>query len=205
MKPIPRLYAIADAAYGDPVRLAEALFAGGARLVQARNKTAASGELLRQVERILSIAPADARVIVNDRVDVARLAGAHGVHLGQTDLDPVEARKILGEGRIVGVSTHSLEQALAADRAPVNYIAVGPVFATSTKENPDPVVGIDVLAKICSSVSKPVVAIGGIKLESAAEVFTAGARSIAVIGDLLSSPDIAARVRKWMDLSRHRV
>src|SRR5215469_5539427 len=131
-----RLYAIADSSFGDCVRLAEALFAGGARIVQVRNKKAGAREFLSQVERILSFAPSDGRVIVNDRVDIALLAGAAGVHLGQTDLPPAAARQILGPGRLIGLSTHNLEQALEGDRLPIDYIAVGPVFATSTKENP---------------------------------------------------------------------
>src|SRR5215469_6411270 len=161
-----RLYAIADASFGDCVRLAEALFAGGARFVQVRNKKAGSREFLDQVERILSFAPSDGRVIVNDRVDVALLSGAAGVHLGQTDLPPAAARLLLGPGRIIGFSTHNLEQAMEADSLPVDYIAVGPVFATSTKENPDPIVGVEALAQICGAVRKPVVAVGGITLAS---------------------------------------
>src|SRR3974390_311948 len=103
MNPLPRLYAITDASFGDCVRIAEALFAGGARLLQIRNKKAGAGDLLGQVERIMAMAPSDARVIVNDRVDVALLSGAHGVHLGQTDLPPAEARSILGPGPIIGL------------------------------------------------------------------------------------------------------
>jgi thiamine-phosphate pyrophosphorylase len=198
MNPLPRLYAIADASFGNPVSLAAALFNGGARLLQVRNKQAAAREFLDQVERILSFAPPEAMVIVNDRVDVARIAGAAGVHLGQTDLGAVEARRILGAGRIVGLSTHSEEQALAAGKLPVDYVAVGPIFPTSTKENPDPVVGIGRLAGICKSIEKPVVAIGGIRLENAHEVFEAGASSVAVISAILSAPDIAASVRRWI-------
>ncbi|HLH29661.1 MAG TPA: thiamine phosphate synthase [Terriglobia bacterium] len=196
MTPLPRLYAIADAAFGDPVQLAEALFAGGARLVQIRNKKAGARELLQQVERVLALAPPGAQVIVNDRADVALLAGTSGVHLGQTDLPPFEARRILGPDRIVGFSTHNLQQALEADTMPVDYIAFGPIFPTSTKENPDPVVGLEMLADICRAVHKPVVAIGGITLETAPSVLKAGASSIAVIRDLLDSADVARRVRE---------
>jgi thiamine-phosphate pyrophosphorylase len=192
-----RLYAIADASFGDCVRLAEALFAGGARLVQVRNKKAGVREFLSQVERILSFAPSDGRVIVNDRVDVALLAGAAGVHLGQTDLPPAAARQILGSGRIIGFSTHNLEQAKGADSLPVDYIAVGPVFATSTKDNPDPVVGIEKLAIICRAVKKPVVAIGGITLDNAKAALSAGAASVAVIRDLLAHEDVAQRTRMF--------
>ena len=192
-----RLYAIADASFGDCVRLAEALFAGGARLVQVRNKEAGAREFLSQVERILSFAPSDGRVIVNDRVDVALLAGAAGVHLGQTDLPPAAARQILGSGRIIGFSTHNLEQAVEADSLPVDYLAVGPVFATSTKDNPDPVVGIEKLSIICRAVKKPVVAIGGITLDNAKAALSAGATSVAVIRDLLAHEDVAQRTRMF--------
>ena len=198
MKQLPRLYAIADASFGDPIHLAEALFSGGARLVQVRNKKGSAGELLRQVERILSFAPHDAQVVVNDRVDVALIAGAAGVHLGQADLPPAAARQIFGVDRIVGFSTHNLQQALEAAKQPVDYIAVGPIFATATKENPDPVAGLERLAAICKALRKPVVAIGGIKLENAGEVLKAGASSIAVIADLLSAIDVEERVRQWI-------
>ena len=200
MKPLPRLYAIADASFGVPIQLAESLFKGGVRVVQVRNKKANARELLQQVERILSFAPHDAKVIVNDRVDVALVSGAAGVHLGQTDLPPAEARRILGVDRIIGFSTHNLEQAREADKLPVDYIAVGPIFPTTTKENPHPVVGVEKLAAICNEIRKPVVAIGGIKLENAGEVLRAGAASIAVIRDLLDSPNVESRVGSWIEV-----
>jgi len=199
MKPLPRLYAIADAAFGDPIQLAANLFNGGARLVQVRNKNGRPKELLQQVDRILSIAPKGAYVVVNDRVDVALITGT-GVHLGQTDLPPVTARGLLGPMPMIGFSTHNLEQALEADTLPVDYVAVGPIFPTTTKKNPDPVVGVAVLETICKAIRKPVVAIGGISLENAKDVLNAGAASVAVIRDVLDSPNIAARVQTWMEL-----
>src|SRR5207302_51509 len=156
MKQLPRLYAIADAAFGDPIQLAEALFQGGARLIQIRNKKASARELLKQVERILALAPADAQILVNDRIDVALIADAAGVHLGQTDLAAAAARQILGPCRIVGISSHNLEQALDADHLPVDYVAVGPIFPTTTKENADPVIGLERLAAVCKRIHKPV-------------------------------------------------
>ena len=198
MNPLPRLYAIADASFSNPVNLAKALFDGGVRLIQVRNKTANARELLDQVERIMLLRPDGATVIVNDRFDIAELAGAAGVHLGQTDIPAGAARGIMGKDRILGLSTHNLEQALEADSLPVDYIAAGPVFPTSTKLNADPVVGISGLAEICRAVHKPVVAIGGIQLENAREVLDAGAQSIAVIRDLLSSSDVQARAREWI-------
>ncbi len=198
MSPLPRLYAVADASFYNPVELAKFLFDGGVRLLQIRNKTAGAGELLEQVETILSIAPTDARVIVNDRPDIARISGAAGVHLGQTDLPAMAARAIIGSDRILGLSTHNMEQALGADKLPVDYVAVGPVFPTSTKLNADPIVGLDGLAAICKAIHKPVVAIGGIQLENARQVLDAGAHSVAVIRDLLSSKDVQARAREWI-------
>jgi thiamine-phosphate diphosphorylase len=198
VNPLPRLYAIADASFSNPVDLAKALFSGGVRLLQVRNKTSSARELLDQVERILVLAPADASVIVNDRVDVAELANAAGVHLGQTDMPAAAARPILGKDRILGLSTHNMDQALEADKLPVDYVAVGPIFPTSTKLNADPVIGLNGLAAICRAIHKPVVAIGGIQLENAQQVLDAGASSVAVIRDLLSSTDVQARAREWI-------
>jgi thiamine-phosphate pyrophosphorylase len=197
MVALPRLYAIADAAFGNPVHIVRELFEGGARLVQVRNKKAGAGELLDQVEAILRFAPDDARIIVNDRVDVAILSKAHGVHLGQDDLPIAQARSILRNPAWIGYSTHNLEQAVEADGFDVDYIAVGPVFMTTSKENPDPVMGLAGLAKVCAAVHRPVVAIGGITLDRAADVFATGASSVAVIGDLLRY-DVTERTRAWI-------
>ena len=199
MKPLPRLYTFADASFGDPVRLAEALFNAGARIIQVRNKRGSARELLEQVERILSFAPRGAEIIVNDRVDVALISGAGGVHLGQDDVPPVEARRILGLDRMIGFSTHNLEQAMRAEKLPVDYVAVGPIFLTATKERPDAVVGLENLSAICQAIRKPVIAIGGIKLENAEDVLKAGAISVAVISDVLSAPDVASRVQSWIE------
>jgi thiamine-phosphate pyrophosphorylase len=198
MTPLPRLYGIADASFGDPVRLASALFDGGVRLIQVRNKNGSSREFLHQVEAILRSAPAGARVIVNDRADIARIAGASGVHLGQHDLPCTAARAILGAEATIGISTHSLDQAVRAAAQPADYIAVGPIFATTTKVNPDPVLGLEKLKEICTRVGKPVVAIGGITLENAADVFNCGVASVAVISDLLRAADVTARAQAWL-------
>jgi thiamine-phosphate pyrophosphorylase len=196
---LPRLYAIADASLGNPVQLTRSLFEGGARLVQIRNKAAGAGELFDQVKQILNFAPPDATVLVNDRVDVALLAGAHGVHLGQDDLPVVYARQILGTHTQIGVSTHTLEQALKADLLAVDYIAVGPIFPTQTKTDASAVVGLEQLEQICRRIRKPVVAIGGITLDRVSDVIAAGARSAAVISALLRVDDIAAETRRWID------
>jgi thiamine-phosphate pyrophosphorylase len=198
MTALPRLYAVADRTFGDPLKLAKELVDGGARLVQVRDKTATAAAMLEQVEAVLRYAGPDVGIVVNDRADVARLAGAAGVHLGQGDLAPSDARKVLGPSQLIGYSTHNLSQALEADSQPVDYIAVGPVFATTTKVNPDPVVGLDRLREICSRVRKPVVAIGGITLATARQVLSCGASSVAVIGDILRSDDVEAHTREWV-------
>lgn len=200
MSEFPRLYAIADASFGDSVELARALFDGGARLVQVRNKAAGARDFLASVEQILAIASGGSQVLVNDRVDIAAIAGAAGVHLGQEDLPVDAARRMLGPGRLVGFSTHNFGQAVEADALEVDYIAVGPIFQTSTKQNPDPVVGIAELGRICRAVRKPVVAIGGITIETVGPVIAAGAASVAVIRDLLAAPDIAARTSEYCRL-----
>jgi|SRR5688572_11190157 thiamine-phosphate pyrophosphorylase len=196
---LPRLYAVADAAFGDPVDLAAALFEGGARLVQLRNKAASSQTLLAETETILRLAPPGSRVFVNDRTDVARIAAAAGVHLGQNDLPPHLSRAILSNEQVIGYSTHDLSQALEAELAPVDYIAVGPVFATTTKADAEVPLGLEKLREICSRVSKPVVAIGGISLQSAHEVLKCGVTSLAVISDILKHEDVAERTRQWVE------
>jgi thiamine-phosphate pyrophosphorylase len=195
---LPRLYAVADGAFGDPVRLAMELFEGGVRLVQIRHKNATSRMLMDEVESVLKGAPPNVHVIVNDRTDVARLVGASGVHLGQEDLSPYLARVVLREQQVIGLSTHDPSQAMEAERAPVDYVAAGPVFATTTKQDAFPVLGLDRLREICSTVRKPVVAIGGITLESAREVLDCGAASVAVISDLLRHGSVADRARVWV-------
>jgi thiamine-phosphate pyrophosphorylase len=139
------------------------------------------------------------RIIINDRSDIALAVEADGVHLGQHDLPADCARALVGDDRIVGFSTHSLKQALEASRAPIDYIAIGPVFGTSTKENPDPVVGLDIIGEIKRRTTKPVIAIGGITLGSARSVIEAGADSLAVISDLYATGDIRGRVREFIE------
>jgi thiamine-phosphate pyrophosphorylase len=204
MKQFPRLYAIADASFGDPVKLAEGLFEGGARLVQVRNKNASARNALEQVERILALAPPDALVLVNDRVDIALISGAAGVHLGQTDVPPKAAREILGPNRIIGISTHNLQQAMDADGQPVDYVALGPIFATTTKSNPDPVVGVELLRAASQILHRPLVAIGGITMRNIGDVLDAGAGSLAVIRDLLDTTNVAARTRQWLEILKTR-
>ena len=155
-------------------------------------------------EHVVELArPVGAIVIVNDRVDVAKLSQADGAHVGQEDLEPASARRILGGFAVIGCSTHSIEQARAALRAPVDYIAVGPLFGTPTKDTGYSPVGIGGVSDVRSmmreeGVEKPIVAIGGITLGTAPEVIRAGAASVAVISDLLATGDAERRVREYL-------
>jgi len=138
------------------------------------------------------------RIIVNDRPDIAAITGASGVHVGQDDLPVEEARKICKPPLWVGVSTHNLNQFREAEASSADYIAIGPVFPTGTKENPDPVVGLELLRAARQLTRKPLVAIGGITIESAAEVYAAGADSVAVIRDLAVATDPQERAREYL-------
>jgi thiamine-phosphate pyrophosphorylase len=198
----PYLYAIIDAALltTSELALAEMLAKSGVELIQYRNKTSPSGNLFELSRRLTSaLSPLGARFIVNDRADIALLAGAGGVHVGQQDLGVEEARAVCGEGRWVGVSTHTLEQVAAADRTSADYIAFGPVFHTTTKQNPDAVVGTGLLRRARSLTRKPLVAIGGITSERAVEVYEAGADSLAVARDLICAASPAARAREYLE------
>ncbi len=207
---LPKLYAITDTQLSNftHVEMVERLLAAGVRFIQLRDKEASSKELLDQARACLELTrAADAKLIINDRVDVALTANADGVHLGQGDLSVEEAREILGDDAIIGVSTHSLEQFNAALKTSANYVAVGPVYATTTKENPDPVVGLELVKAAKALADRPLVAIGGITIERAPEVIAAGADSIAVISALYpwpkkltldSHPDIKSQVRKFL-------
>ncbi|HKO04475.1 MAG TPA: thiamine phosphate synthase [Candidatus Acidoferrales bacterium] len=195
------LYAIlsADLFPGAPEDWARRLADAGVGIIQYRAKQAAAGELLRVARRLSSIAQSHAfRLVMNDRADIAALAGAGGVHVGQDDLPVEVARRICGPECWVGVSTHTLEQVRAAAATSADYIAVGPVYATATKANPEPVVGIEFVRQARKLTEKPLVAIGGITAERAAEVYAAGADSLAVAADLAAARDLAARVRAYL-------
>jgi thiamine-phosphate pyrophosphorylase len=200
---LPRLYVILDAALltVPEIEFAQKLAGAGVRLLQYRNKSASSRELFESASRLSSfLVPRDVSFLVNDRADVASLAGASGVHVGQEDLGVEEARRVIGACKWVGVSTHNLEQFERAAATSADYIAVGPVFSTSTKANPDPVVGIDFIRRVRALTSKPIVAIGGITLDRAAEVIGAGADSVAVISDILVASDPGKRARQFLDV-----
>jgi thiamine-phosphate pyrophosphorylase len=184
----------------DPLRLAEACLAGGVRLLQVRQKGPETGDgaLLDVVRGVVGAArPLGATVIVNDRADLAALAGADGVHLGQDDLPPSEARAIVGSRTIIGVSTHTPQQVDEAVAGTADYIAVGPVFRTVTKDTGYHPQGFELVRRAAGR-GKPVVAIGGITLATGGEVLAAGADSLAIISDLLTDADVATRVRQFL-------
>jgi thiamine-phosphate pyrophosphorylase len=202
---LPRFYPITDVrlsglSHADQV---ERLVAGGATMIQLREKTASPREFYAAALEAMKVARRlNVRIIINDRVDIAIAVNADGVHLGQEDIPPDHARRLLGERRIVGFSTHGVKQAERADGLPVDYIAIGPVFQTSTKKDPDAVVGLEAIAATRRQTSKPLVAIGGITLSRAASVIEAGANSVAVISDLFSTNDISGRAREFIDRIR---
>ncbi len=192
---LPKLYPIVDAGCfagksdvtNELVRFTQELLAAGATLVQYRNKKGSAREMLSQARELRRVC-AGARLIMNDRADLCLAAGCDGVHVGQEDLSPEGARAVVGDRLWVGVSTHSVEQLRAAESGPADYVAIGPVFATSTKENPDPVVGLEGVRAARKMTRKPLVAIGGITRANCRAVIEAGADSVAVISELLASP-----------------
>lgn len=172
----------------------------GVRLLQYRAKTVAAREMLETATRLAKLARTQgATFFVNDRPDLAYLAAADGVHVGQDDLGVEQARRIVGVDRWVGVSTHNLEQFARAVATSADYVAIGPIFRTTSKANPDPVVGTEMIRQLRLLTKKPIVAIGGIGLEQAAEVIQAGADSVAVISDILGAPDPAQRARQFLE------
>ena len=197
----PSLYAIlsADVFPDDLEDWARRLADAGVQLIQYRDKHSSSASLLRTARRLVTLsASLNFRLIINDRADIAALSGAAGVHVGQDDLPVEAARKICGPSSMIGISTHNLGQFRAAIATSADYIAVGPIFPTATKQNPDPVVGLDFIRQARRLTTKPLVAIGGITAERAAEVFAAGADSVAVASDLASAPDLSARIRAYL-------
>lgn len=198
----PFLYPIIDAGLCrsrqiDPVSLCEAYLAGGARLLQLREKERSSGEFLKLAELLVERATqAGALLVVNDRADIARLSAAHGVHVGQDDLPVADVRKLLPEPAIVGLSTHDDRQVDNAIEQGPTYLAVGPIFQTSTKDTGYSARGLD-LVRSAAGRGKPVVAIGGLTLANMLDVVRAGASGIAVISDLLNG-DPLARTRAFI-------
>ena len=187
---LPKLYPIIDKAMLDARGIsiddyARELRDAGVMLVQYRDKAGAPAEILQAAAQIASVfTGVNATLILNDRADLALLA-AWGVHVGHLDLTPADARRVVGAGSVIGVSTHNDAQVIAADTSDADYIAVGPVFATSTKADAEPVIGLEGLRRARALTRKPLVAIGGITLENARSVIDAGADSIAVISGLM--------------------
>ena len=182
---LPRIYPITNVELSGISHTGQvrSLVEAGCRFVQIREKSRSGREIFNAVTESVAIAnEAGVHVIVNDRVDVAIAARAHGIHLGQDDLPPQEARRLLGDEAIIGYSTHSVEQAIDAVNLPIDYIAIGPIFATATKDRPDPIVGLENLRKVREAIGEfPLVAIGGINISNLRDVLTAGADSAAVI------------------------
>jgi len=200
---LPRLYVILDAALltVPETDCAQELATAGVRLLQYRNKRASARELFETSKKLLLLlSPLGVSLVVNDRPDVAAVAGANGVHVGQEDLGVEEVRRVVGGEKLVGVSTHNLEQFERAAASSVDYIAVGPIFTTGTKSNLDPVVGTQFIREVRPLTDKPIVAIGGITLQRAPEIIESGADSVAVISDILRAPEPAARARQYIDL-----
>jgi thiamine-phosphate pyrophosphorylase len=200
---LPPIYPIIDVDLcrmrgADPHAFVTACLTGGARLLQIRMKSVGGASFLSLCRAAVRAAtPYGALIIVNDRPDIAAMAGAAGVHLGQTDLPATVAQMIAGEGAIVGVSTHTTEQVDEAVAGPARYVAVGPIFRTTTKDTGYDPRGLD-LVRYAASSGKPVIGIGGISIETAASVIEAGASAVAVISDLLSASGPEERIRAFL-------
>lgn len=199
---LPRVYALTDTqlsglSHAEQVRL---LSLGGASFIQLREKQMPALGFYEQARAAVAVAAqCGVQLIINDRVDVVLAVGAQGVHLGQDDLPPEAARKLLGAEAIVGYSTHNVEQAIHASKLPIDYLAIGPIFATVTKSDTAPVLGLDGLRAVRRAIGEfPLVAIGGITLANAREVIEAGADSVAIISALLSPPDRITEATKTL-------
>jgi len=208
---LPALYAILDietvtARGWNPAGVCVAWLSAGVQLVQLRAKQMASGSMLELADELAALCrDAGARLIINDRADIAAMAGAAGVHVGQDDLSPGDARLAVGDAGIIGLSTHGRGQVVAGAQQPVQYLALGPIYATTTKVTGCNPVGLDQLrdaAAVTAGAGLGLVAIGGLTLDRACEVREAGADSLAVITDLLNTPDlpgVEARARAWLN------
>jgi thiamine-phosphate pyrophosphorylase len=204
---LPRFYPILDTETAarrgvDVVAAAGMILEAGAQILQLRHKGFFSRDVFDSLERVAELCKsAGVTFVVNDRADLARLVGA-ALHLGQDDLPPGAARRIVGNETLVGYSTHNEAQLLAAAEEPADYLALGPIFGTVSKQNPDPQVGLEGLRRLRPLTARPLVAIGGITRENAREVLAAGADSVAVIGDLFPEDgDLRGRVEEWLALA----
>ena len=203
---LPRFYPILDTLAVHRAGLglleaAQALLDAGAGILQLRHKEHFDRTLFETSQRIAAACERHGAIfVVNDRADIAVLLCA-ALHVGQDDLPAEQSRTLIGPDRILGFSTHNEAQLVASNAEPVDYVAIGPMFATGSKQNPDPVVGIEELSRLRPLTARPVVAIGGITLENASEVFQAGADSVAVIGDLFAATSLRQRAEEWMRLT----
>ena len=189
---LPRLYAILDSAnFPDTEALclsAGELVAAGITLLQYRNKSDNARQILDQARELRRRLGSSVKLIMNDRADLSLAAAFDGVHIGQDDLSPEGARRVIGNSLWLGVSTHNPEQLAAADKTAADYLAIGPVFSTRSKANPDPVIGLEGVRRARALTHKPLVAIGGITRENCRSVIEAGADTVAVISDLIREP-----------------
>jgi thiamine-phosphate pyrophosphorylase len=198
---MPRLYVILDAGFltGSIEDTTQKLIEAGVLALQYRNKKGPARDALADACKVAAmVLSRGASLFVNDRPDIACLSGASGVHVGQDDLGVAQARAMIGATGWVGVSTHNEAQFRAAVETSADYIAVGPVFGTRTKENPDPVVGTELIRRVRALTNKPIVAIGGVTMERAVEVIEAGADSVAVISDILRAEDPTQRAKDFV-------
>ena len=186
------------------IELARTILTADAPLLQLRVKGESTGRFIEIARAVKTLTDEHhALLIINDRFDISRLVDAAGVHLGQEDLPVAAARRVLGPDKIIGLSTHTLEQAEAAARAGVaDYIGFGPIFPTSSKESPDPVQGTDGLRQVRSRITLPIVAIGGITAATMPAVLAAGADAVAMIGEIVRAPDVTATVRALLARDR---
>ena len=206
---IPIIYPIIDSSLVTPDNIgktAEAIIDGGAKILQLRAKSLSSKEFLETARIIRKITKDKGTVfIVNDRVDIALLTDADGVHLGQGDLPVKEARRLLGNNKIIGYSTHNLREALEAVRLPVDYISFGPIFPTKTKEDTQTPKGLKGLSEVRKAVEIPIVAIGGITETNMAHVLKEGVESVAMISEILTSLDISKKLNRLIAIAKDRL
>jgi thiamine-phosphate pyrophosphorylase len=201
---LPKIYPITDISITKLSHLQQVkqLIEGGAKFIQLRDKHSTPKDFYESAQAVMDfVRDKDVKIIINDRVDIALAVKADGVHLGQDDLPPNYAREILGEKAIIGFSTHSISQAIEAIKMPLDYVAIGPIFSTATKENPDPIVGIEGVKKVRQAIGDfPLVAIGGIGFENAKNILQNGADSVAVISQILREPaKIAQTFRQFVE------
>jgi thiamine-phosphate pyrophosphorylase len=193
---LPRLYAILDGSFFPDSDLlfstAEELLAGGVTLLQYRDKSGNARQIVQQARELKRRLGGSVKLIMNDRADFCLAAGFDGVHVGQEDLSAEGARRVIGASLWLGVSTHNAEQVKEADKTSANYVAIGPVFPTASKANPDPVIGLEGVRQARALTRKPLVAIGGINRANCRSVIEAGADSVAVISDLMREPGKSA-------------